>query len=286
MPFVSGWGPVAAEAAGWWFFCQGTQLLVADGPPVTVPRGAGPAAFGLAPQSMQQLGTLDGVPCFVGALAAPPEVPPPGCCLVGLRELFGVLPDPLYAVATRAVHVAHWDLASRYCGRCGEPTALAVDERAKQCPACGQRSYPQIAPAVIVAVRRGDRILLARSPRFAPGMFSVLAGFVEPGETLEQCVHREIREEVGIEIGNLRYFGSQPWPFPNSLMLGFTAEYVAGEIMVDRVEVLEADWFPAAGPLPILPGKLSIARALIDNFLAEVIHEGTRRKRRSRGVLG
>ncbi|MBI3947940.1 MAG: NAD(+) diphosphatase [Armatimonadetes bacterium] len=270
MGFVSGVGPAAADAAGWWFLFHGGQILVQEGVPgmtPAVPRADGPAALGLRPDTLHHLGVLDGVPCHAAGFDAPPLALPPDHRFAGLRELFGVLPEDHYAVAARAAHLAHWDLAHRYCGRCGKPLALKRDERARACAACGQVYYPQIAPAVIVAVRREDRILLARSPRFAPGMFSVLAGFVETGESLEACIRREIREETGIEVRNLRYFGSQPWPFPNSLMLGFTAEHAGGEIRVDGVEVLEADWF-GAGNLPGLPGKLSIARALIDAFVA------------------
>ena len=268
MHFVSGTGPAAEDAAGWWFLFHGTHLLVRDeGDAAGVPQLAGPAALGLQADTAHFLGTLDDVPCLAGGLYTPPADLPAGHRFVSLRELFGVLPESLFAVASRAAHLAQWDLAHRYCGRCAAPLALSADERARSCAACGQVYYPQISPAVIVAVRREGRLLMARSPRFPPGMFSVVAGFVEAGESLEQCIHREIREEVGIEVANIRYFGSQPWPYPNSLMLGFTADYASGEITVDGVEILEADWFPPEN-LPALPGKISIARALIDAFLA------------------
>lgn len=271
MGFVSGSGPAGIGTAGWWYCFQGTHLLVREGnaEAASVPRVAGTAGLGMEPDTVQFLGTLDGVPCLAAGFDAMPAAVPEGHRFVSLRELFEVLPEEHFAVATRAAHLSQWDLAHRYCGRCGKPLALKTDERARACAACGQLTFPQISPAVIVAVRRDDRLLLARSPRFPKGMYSVLAGFVEAGETLEACARREIREEVGIEVRNLRYFGSQPWPYPNSLMLGFTAEYASGEIRVDGVEVLEAGWF---GPdhLPVLPGKLSIARALIDDTLERV----------------
>ena len=139
------------------------------------------------------------------------------------------------------------------------------DERAKRCPACGLVNYPRLSPAVIVAVIKGDQILLARNKRFRAPFYSVLAGFVEPGETLEQCVQREIHEEVGLSVKNIRYFGSQPWPFPNSLMIGFVADYAGGEIAVDNSELMEAGWFSAES-LPVLPSPISIAWQLIDWF--------------------
>jgi NAD+ diphosphatase len=159
-----------------------------------------------------------------------------------------------------------WARTSRYCGRCGTATELAPHERAAHCPACGLNAYPRIAPAVIVIVENGDRILLARGAAFPPGMFSALAGFAEPGEPLAETVRREIREEVGIEVRDVRYFDSQPWPFPHSLMIGFFATYAGGELTPDGVEIVEADWFGADG-LPNVPPPLSIARRLIDDWL-------------------
>lgn len=257
--------PVPVPADSWWFCFHGTQLLVHESTHA-VPQAAAPVALGLAPVITHYLGTLDGTPCFAAGFDAAPTPVPPGYRFVSLRELFGALPEPLFAVATRAVHLAQWDLVHRFCGRCGQPLELKTDEQARVCRACGQLYFPQISPAVIVAVHRGDELLMARGPRFPPGMFSIVAGFVEAGETLETCAEREILEETGIRIRNLRYFGSQPWPYPNSLMLGFTAEYAGGEIQVDGVEVLEARWC-RRDSMPQIPGKMSISRALIDAFL-------------------
>ena len=145
----------------------------------------------------------------------------------------------------------------------------APSERAKLCPKCGLLSFPRLSPAVIMLVYRGDELLLARNHGFADGFFSVLAGFVEPGESLEEAVEREVHEEVGLDLTEIRYFGSQPWPFPHSLMIGFTARYAGGEIRLQEAELAEAGWFNRRGELPRLPGKLSIARKLIDAFLEQ-----------------
>jgi ADP-ribose pyrophosphatase YjhB (NUDIX family)/predicted DNA-binding WGR domain protein len=149
---------------------------------------------------------------------------------------------------------------------CGASTIKKADEHAKVCPVCGHISYPRLSPAIIAAITKGDKLLLARNKNFAPGVYSVLAGFVEAGETLEECVKREIREEAGIEIKNIKYFGSQSWPFPNSYMLAFTAEHESGEIKIGEDEIADAGWF-GADEIPKVPGSLSISRKLIDWFI-------------------
>ncbi len=186
----------------------------------------------------------------------------------GLRGLFALLDEDAFRLAVRAIQIVDWDRDHQFCGRCGEPTEEQAAERSKKCPRCGLTAYPRLSPAVIVLVARGDQILLARSPHFVAGMYSTLAGFVDPGETLEQAVAREIREEVGVEVTNVRYFGSQPWPFPNSLMIGFRADYAGGEIVIDGEEIEDAGWFRAGG-LPRIPPRISIARALIEDFLGQ-----------------
>ena len=197
------------------------------------------------------------------ALALPEDlVVPEPLAVVGLREAG-------FLEAGAATQVLEWVTTHKYCGRCATPTERLPDERCMRCPACGLLSYPRIAPAVIVLVRRGAEALLARGARFPLPFFSTLAGFVEIGETLEQTVAREIREEVGIEVANIRYFGSQPWPFPHSLMVGFDAEWAGGDIHCDEKEILEAQWF-RADALPPIPPRLSIARRLIDAWLADV----------------
>ena len=211
------------------------------------------------------LGALRGFSCY-GVEAAEKTPAPQGMAFVGLRSLYGLLDEDTFKVALAAMHLIEWDRTSRFCGRCGAPTEPHPEERAKQCTACGALVYPRISPAVIVLVERGDRLLLARASRFTEVMYSVLAGFVEPGESLEETVSREIEEETGIRVKDVRYFGSQPWPFPDSLMIGFTARYASGEIRIDNKELVDAGWY-SVDNLPPIPGKISIARKLIDSFI-------------------
>ncbi|MHC1743690.1 MAG: NAD(+) diphosphatase [Syntrophobacteraceae bacterium] len=256
----------SGEGPAYWFFFSNDRLLVRMGnPSARVPYGEEGPPPGIEPIRCQALGTLDRVPCYSAELP-PDAAPPEGFSFIGLRRLFGILDETLYSIAVRAKQIVAWDQTHQYCGRCAAPTRQAEDERARVCPACGLTNFPRIAPAVIVAVTRGDELLLARAQRFPEGFYSVLAGFVEAGETLEECACREIREEVGVEVANIRYFGSQSWPFPHSLMIGFTAEYAGGEIRPDPSEIADARWF-RSDRLPDIPEKISIARSLIDWFV-------------------
>lgn len=186
---------------------------------------------------------------------------------VDLRTYFGRAGEDEWIAAGRAVQIAEWARNHRFCGRCGAATVMQPNERAMRCPSCGQLSYPRLAPAMITLVTRGDEALLARGVNFGGPMYSCLAGFVEPGESLEGAVVREVREEVGIEVGDVRYRGSQPWPFPHSLMVGFRAEWLGGDIVCDPTEIVDAQWF-TRDALPMIPPRMSIARALIDGWLA------------------
>lgn len=184
-----------------------------------------------------------------------------------LFRLRATVDEVTWAVAGRAVQLVEWARTHRFCGRCGTPTEAQAKERARRCPACGLLAFPRLAPAVIALVERDDgRALLARNARFPMPMWSCLAGFVEPGETLEAAVRREIKEEAGIDVGDVEYWGNQPWPFPHSLMIGFRARYAGGEIECDGEEIAEAAWF-APDDLPPIPPDLSIARWLIDDWL-------------------
>jgi NAD+ diphosphatase len=266
--FVPGISPAGDETtpAHWLAFRGGDLLVARAGDAISVPLAPGLQALGLSAGHSHYLGLADGTPCRAAEVPAEAAAPA-GWSFEGLRALFGLLADSFFSVAARALEVLDWDRSHRYCGACGTATVLKEGERARECPSCKSLSYPRISPAVIVAVSRGDSLLLARARRFPPGFYSVLAGFVEPGETLEECVRREVMEETGIEVANLRYFSSQPWPFPHSLMIAFTAEHAAGEIRVDESELVDAGWY-TVDTLPHIPDPITVARRLIDGWIA------------------
>ena len=197
------------------------------------------------------------------------QPPPPGTVWAGLRSLFGRMPDALVALAGRAIQLLEWDRTHRFCGACATPTARDASERARRCPACHHSAYPRISPAMMRLITRGREILLARNVNFPAGRYSALAGFLEAGESIEDAIHREVEEEVGLSVTDLRYFSSQSWPFPHSLMIAFTAEYARGELRPNGHEIAEAGWFRRDN-LPQLPPRISIARALIDDTIARM----------------
>jgi NAD+ diphosphatase len=260
--------PVEQKGPGLWFAFQGNNLLVSEeSSSVTIPPLKDLSELGLPVLSRNYLGLHEGRPCY--AVEVPEDAtPPPGMVFEGLRQVYGRLDEDLFWIAARAIQIVDWDRTHRFCGRCGAPTEAQKAERAKKCSKCGLLHFPRLAPAIIVLIERGDQLLLARARRFPTVMYSVLAGFVEPGESLEETVAREVKEEVGLLLKNIRYFGSQPWPFPHSLMIGFTATYAGGEISLDDNEIEDAGWFTVDN-LPPLPGKISIARKLIDWFIAK-----------------
>jgi NAD+ diphosphatase len=265
--FVSGIVPPPERSEpAWWFAFQGNKLLVDQrSSSVSIPCLVDFAELGLATLSQHYLGHLDHRHCYSAELAGG-ETIPTGMILEGLRQLYGRLDEELFWIAARAVQIVDWDRTHLFCGRCGASLRTKTTERAKECPICGQLHFPRLAPAIIVLVARGRELLLARSRHFLQGMYSVLAGFVEPGESLEEAVVREVKEEVGMDVKDITYFGSQPWPFPHSLMIGFTATYAGGEITLDDSEIEDARWFTIDN-LPSIPGKISIARKLIDWFI-------------------
>ena len=248
-------------AAGRWFvFRQRELLLDAGGAPWA---GQPP----LPCQHVQLIGELAGQPCY-SAVVADDCPAPAGGSFVHLKKLIDRLPVALAELAGRALEIIEWDVAHRYCGACGSPTEQRAQAIVRVCrnAQCRREHYPRVSPVVIVAVERGQEILLGRSPHFAPGMYSTLAGFVDAGESVEAAVHREIREESGLTVANLRYFGSQPWPFPHSLMLGFTADYAGGELRLDDQELEDAAFFHIDRLPAILPGPGTIAHWLIRDF--------------------
>lgn len=255
------------EVALWFVFKKDKLLVCQDSSRLRIPLVIDLSELDLAPLRQQYLGKLDGRHCYSAELSEEANAPE-GMLFQGLRQVYGNLDEDLFWFAARAVQIVDWDRNHLHCSRCGSPLQTKTAERAKECPACGLLHFPRLAPAIIVLVERGNQLLLARSRHFLAGLYSVIAGFVEPGETLEEAVVREVREEVGISVKDIRYFGSQPWPFPHSLMIGFTATYAGGEIFMADSEIEDAGWFTPAN-LPPLPGKISIARKLIDGFLAK-----------------
>ena len=271
---------------GHWFAFCGDKLLVELGPldkPSDDPRfRARPAwarlplqknhkEWGSAAKRTLYLGRLNGVDCWAAEFAAEATAPA-GTCWEGLRPLFSVLDDDHFALAGRALQLLQWDRDHQFCGRCGTKTEPKREERVRVCPACKLSAYPRVAPAVMALVRKEHQILLARSPHFPAGMYSALAGFVEPGESLEQCLAREVAEEVGVRIGAARYFASQSWPFPHSLMIAFVAEWQSGELKPQAGEIEDAKWFDLL-QLPKLPSRISIARRLIDSVCQDMVRE-------------
>ncbi len=209
------------------------------------------------------LGRLDGVD--VWALST--DNAPPGWRQVPLRDAMMALPAAQAGAAARAFQLVEWDRTHRFCGVCGTPTERLTHERARRCATCSHIAYPRVTPAMMALVWRPGEVLLARAPRFAKGVYSALAGFVEAGETLEECVARETAEEVGVRIADLRYYGSQSWPFPHSLMVAFTARWSAGEIVPQPGEIEDARWF-ALDALPPIPPRFSISGHLIRDTVA------------------
>jgi len=263
-----------SDASPLWFIFKKNELLVlqkdaSDG--LEIPNLKDPSELGINIGSQQLIGHYGDQPCYT-ALASDISEEHDSVIWSGLRALFGRLDDGLFSISGRAYQIADWYRTHRYCGHCGTKNTLQDSDRCLICPSCGQLHYPRVSPAVMVMIQKGEQFLLARSPHFIPGMYSALAGFAEPGETLEETVHREVYEEVGIRVKNIRYFASQPWPFPHSLMIAFHADYESGDINIDPTEIEDADWFSADKLPDRLPGLISISRKLIEATLHELKH--------------
>jgi len=249
----------------WLFIFNSTKLLIKTGTDIEGPRIPTSEDFKGIDFTFvykQYLGELEGYPCYcieVEDMFTPLE----RMLFSDLRSLLGQIEEDIFLLAGRAFQIVNWNRMHKFCGKCGTSTETLQNELAKKCPGCGSVFYPRISPAVIVAVVRGDEILLAHNKNFRQNWYSVIAGFMEPGETFEDCVIREVKEEVGIRVKNIKYFDSQPWPFPDSLMVGFIAEHESGEIVVDGEEIEDAAWY-GRDNLPQKPTVSSIAGRLID----------------------
>lgn len=260
-------GEQPEDRRGTWLLVQDNALLIHE---VGGERGWGlpqwplPEEIARTLDPIVHLGTYRGAPCWAAAVPSGADVP-------GGFERESLLPaqtrlaDDALSLGGLALQAIHWETTSLHCPRCGARTSRMQGERGKRCPGCGYEHYPHLHPAVIVLVREGDRVLLTRKAFWPKGRYGLIAGFVDAGESLEGAAAREVHEEVGVEIRDLRYAGSQYWPFPSQLMVGFTAAYSQGDVTVNRDELEDARWF-SVHELPDLPPKLSIARFLLDHF--------------------
>ncbi len=253
--------PSVSGPARWFVVQGGANILLVDGEIPVAEEAPVPG------RAHHLLGVDGATP--VWAVEVDESAPPPdrGQWL-HLRQLYGSIEEGHWALAGRAVQILAWERDHVYCGRCGTASEAHDTDRAKRCPACGLMAYPRLTPAIIVLVERDDgRALLAWGRQFPGRFYSALAGFVEPGESLEECVHREVAEEVGIEVADVNYFGSQPWPFPHSLMVGFRARYAGGELRPQESEIVEADWYHHDQLPPAPRGGMSIAGWLIEDWI-------------------
>jgi len=251
----------------WFVFENGRLIVVDDHEGMSLPFAPDLEALGFKVQRQHYLGTFQGQHCFVAEVE--PQIPR-GFRGNDLRRMLGQLDDTFFGIASRASQILEWDKTHQFCSRCGAETRLHPSDRAKQCPACGYVQYPRLSPCVITIVTRGEHILLGRQASWPGGLYSAFAGFVESGESIEESLRREVFEEAGVSVGHLRYVGSQPWPFPHQLMIGFIAEYLGGEVRVDGEEIEDAQWFHVQ-QLPKLPPAGSLSRFLIDTYIEEVL---------------
>lgn len=266
MTFISSLEPISPPSCKdlWLIFKDNLLLVERKDSILSIPIAESTAVIHSKLIKTHHLGTFQGYSCYTGELEGELELPK-NLEFIDLRSFMAQSSNENFFLAGKAFQVINWDRTNMFCGKCGSKTHYKEDERAKICPSCGMVHYPHIAPAIIVAIVKDNKLLLAHNVNFVSSLHSVIAGFVEPGETFEECVRREVHEEVGIQVKNIKYFESQPWPFPNSLMIAFTAEYAGGEISVDGKEIDHADWF-APENLPFIPSSKSVASKLIRWF--------------------
>ena len=253
------------HAPGSWLLVQNQGLVVPSGPEIALPCGELPRELQEIIGPQLWLGDWRGAPCWTAAIATGANLPP-GFRRETMIPMQGTrLTDDLLTLGGMAMQALYWDSTSGSCPRCGTPTETIPGEWGKQCPSCKYQHYPHLHPAVIVLVHDGDRVLLARKAMWEPGRYALVAGFVDNGESLEAAVRREVKEEVGVDVADIQYVGSQNWPFPSQLMVGFLARYAGGEVIVDPSEIEDARWFPRDA-LPNGPSRHSIAGFIIEHY--------------------
>lgn len=258
-------GAVDLHEAGYWLVLQGNTMVVVEnnGEPA-LPSGDLPEWLTVKHEPIS-IGIWRNRPLRAFSIGKDVKIAPPF-----VAEPFNAvedrLDDRLLTLGGLALQILHWERLSAFCSHCGASLARIPATWGKKCSVCSHEHYPHIHPCIIVLVRRGDEFLLARKPEWAKGRFSLVAGFLDFGESLEECVRREVKEETGVEVTNIKYVGSQNWPFPSQLMAGFVADYAGGEIVVDKAELEDARWFCASHMPEALPPKRSIARWIIDTY--------------------
>ncbi|GFN35751.1 NAD(+) diphosphatase [Tepidimicrobium xylanilyticum] len=261
--------PLHNEDEGdYWFLFRDDKLMVyeKDGK-ISIPRRKDVLKLNISIYNIQCMGAYFGYNCYCGEFVD--ILDDEKNKLMDLKTLSKSIEENYYYLASKAKLLLNWLKSNQYCGRCGSKMHMkdSKSERAMVCSMCNNTTWPRTSPAIIVAVTKGDKLLLAHNRQFPNGRYSVIAGFVEYGETLEECVKREVYEEVGIKVRNIKYFGSQPWPFPNSMMIGFTAEYLDGEIKVDGDEIIDANWFTKEEVLRMHNKSISLGSQLIEWFI-------------------
>ena len=270
--FQMGLRNTADSERAYYFILRGNDLLCARDrrlPEPIAQQKWRDSALGRLPAF--NFGSYRGLPCFA-VHCQTDDALPEDMEWTGLRRLLVDEHENLFTLAGRGRQILEFNLANRHCGKCGQATVAHERDIARLCGSCGHVMYPQISPCMIVLVTRGVELLLARSTRFPNAMYSTLAGFVEPGETIEQAVHREVAEEVGLQIAAPVYFGSQSWPFPHQLMIGFHAEYAYGEIRIDDDEIVDARWWHYRD-LPLTPTSAAMSGMLIRDYVQRISTE-------------
>lgn len=263
----------AATPLAYWFIFQNDRLLLSkNAQEIKFPLEHTLSAIKPYFLRQHELGQFNNTTCYCAEIDANTPLPE-DIESIALKKAFEIIGANWYAAAAKAYAVINWDRKHQFCGFCGHTTRHQPGAFERLCTACGLAVYPRISPSIIVLIKKNDYLLMARSPHFTPGIYALIAGFVEVGENIEEAVHREVWEEVGIKIKNLTYFGSQSWPFPDSLMIGFTADYAAGEIKIDNHEIESANWY-RYDQLPGRPSSsMSIASKLIEHFIFEQKHK-------------